>query len=47
MMRGPAIAFLVAAIVALGLVPVLAPPYYANLLVPFFGYAIALPGLSV
>ena len=47
MMRGPAIAFLVAAIVALGMVPVLAPPYYANLLVPFFGYAIALLGFNL
>ena len=32
---------------ALGLVPVLAPPYYANLLVPFFGYAIALLGFNL
>ena len=47
MMRGPALAFLVAAIVALGMVPVLAPPYYANLLVPFFGYAIALLGFNL
>ena len=46
-MRGPALAFLVAAIVALGMVPVLAPPYYANLLVPFFGYAIALLGFNL
>ncbi|RTL65223.1 MAG: branched-chain amino acid ABC transporter permease [Hyphomicrobiales bacterium] len=32
---------------ALALVPVLAPPFYANLLVPFFGYAIALLGFNL
>jgi branched-chain amino acid transport system permease protein len=31
----------------LALVPVLAPPFYANLLVPFFGYAIALLGFNL
>lgn len=36
-----------AGIVALGLVPLLAPPFYANLLVPFFGYAIALLGFNL
>lgn len=36
-----------AAVVALGLVPVLAPPFYANLLIPFFGYAIALLGFNL
>ena len=46
-MRGPALPSLVAAIVALGLVPILAPPFYANLLVPFFGYAIALLGFNL
>lgn len=35
------------ALAALGLVPVLAPPFYANLLVPFFGYAIALLGFNL
>ena len=27
--------------------PLLAPPFYANLLVPFFGYAIALLGFNL
>jgi branched-chain amino acid transport system permease protein len=36
-----------AALVALGLVPVLAPPYFANLLIPFYGYAIALLGFNL
>jgi branched-chain amino acid transport system permease protein len=47
MMRGAALPLLVTAIVALGMVPILAPPYYANLLVPFFGYAIALLGFNL
>jgi branched-chain amino acid transport system permease protein len=47
MMRGSLLAFVLAAIVALGLVPVLAPPYFANLLVPFYGYAIALLGFNL
>ena len=47
MMRGAALLLLVAAVVALGMVPILAPPYYANLLVPFFGYAIALLGFNL
>jgi branched-chain amino acid transport system permease protein len=36
-----------AAIAALAAVPPLAPPFYANLLVPFFGYAIALLGFNL
>ena len=32
---------------ALALVPIAAPPYYANLMIPFFGYAIALLGLNL
>src|SRR5262245_40161982 len=32
---------------ALALVPLLAPPYYANLLVPFFAYSIALLGFNL
>jgi branched-chain amino acid transport system permease protein len=36
-----------AAIAALGLVPTLAPPFYANLLIPFFAYAIALLGFNL
>ena len=47
MMRGAALALLVAAVVVLGAVPVLAPPYYASLLIPFFGYAIALLGFNL
>ena len=47
MKRGPALPLLLAAILALGVVPILAPPYYANLLVPFFGYAIALLGFNL
>jgi branched-chain amino acid transport system permease protein len=35
------------AIVALALVPLLAPPYYANLMIPFFGYGIALLGFNL
>jgi branched-chain amino acid transport system permease protein len=34
-------------IVALGLVPTLAPPFYANLLIPFFAYSIALLGFNL
>ena len=37
----------VAGVIALGLVPILAPPFYANLLVPFFAYAIALLGFNL
>jgi branched-chain amino acid transport system permease protein len=47
MRQGPALAWIAAAVAALGSVPVLAPPYYANLLVPFFGYAIALLGFNL
>jgi branched-chain amino acid transport system permease protein len=34
-------------VIALALVPVLAPPFYANLLVPFFAYSIALLGFNL
>jgi branched-chain amino acid transport system permease protein len=34
-------------IACLALVPLFAPPYYVNLLVPFFGYAIALLGFNL
>jgi len=34
-------------IAALGLLPLLAPPYYVSLMVPFFGYAIALLGFNL
>lgn len=33
--------------VALALLPLVAPPYYAGLMVPFFGYAIALLGFNL
>ena len=46
-MRGSALLLLVAAVAALGLVPILAPPFYANLLLPFFAYAIALLGFNL
>lgn len=46
-MRGGTVMLVAAGIVALGLVPLLAPPFYANLLVPFFGYAIALLGFNL
>jgi branched-chain amino acid transport system permease protein len=36
-----------AATLALALFPLLAPPYYVNLLVPFFAYAIALLGFNL
>jgi branched-chain amino acid transport system permease protein len=35
------------AIAALALFPLVAPPYYVNLLIPFFGYAIALIGFNL
>jgi len=34
-------------IAALGLLPLIAPPYYVSLMVPFFGYAIALLGFNL
>ena len=34
-------------IAALGLLPLAAPPYYVSLMVPFFGYAIALLGFNL
>jgi len=34
-------------IAGLALVPLVAPPYYANLLIPFFGYAVALLGFNL
>src|SRR5204863_8027330 len=47
MRRSASVILVVAAVVALGLVPSLAPPFYANLLVPFYGYAIALLGFNL
>lgn len=46
-MRGATLILVAAAVAALGLVPLLAPPFYANLLIPFFGYAIALLGFNL
>jgi branched-chain amino acid transport system permease protein len=37
----------IAGTIALALLPLLAPPYYASLMVPFFGYAIALLGFNL
>jgi len=37
----------IAGIAALALLPFVAPPYYASLMVPFFGYAIALLGFNL
>jgi branched-chain amino acid transport system permease protein len=45
-MKGAAV-FAAAAAAALALLPVLAPPYYATLMIPFFGYAIALLGFNL
>lgn len=39
--------FIALGVVGIALVPVLAPPFYANLLIPFFGYAIALLGFNL
>jgi branched-chain amino acid transport system permease protein len=36
-----------AGVVALALAPVAAPPYYAGLMIPFFGFAIALFGFNL
>ncbi|MGP0090387.1 MAG: branched-chain amino acid ABC transporter permease [Xanthobacteraceae bacterium] len=47
-MRLPAAAvFALVATLALALVPLVAAPYYAGLLIPFFGYAIALIGFNL
>ena len=47
MTRGPAIIIALAGIIALALLPLLAPSYYATLMIPFFGYAIALLGFNL
>jgi len=47
MTRGPAIIIALAGIIALALLPLLAPSYYASLMIPFFGYAIALLGFNL
>lgn len=43
----PAAWLVVAGTIGLTLVPALAPPYYASLLIPFFAYAIALLGFNL
>ncbi|HEY7246398.1 MAG TPA: branched-chain amino acid ABC transporter permease [Xanthobacteraceae bacterium] len=40
-------AFALSATLALALLPLVAPPYYATLMIPFFGYAIALLGFNL
>jgi branched-chain amino acid transport system permease protein len=45
--QGPRLLLVALGVVALGLVPTLAPPFYANLLIPFFAYAIALLGFNL
>ena len=47
MRRGAVLGLVIAALAALAAVPLLAPPYFANLLVPFYGYAIALLGFNL
>src|SRR5262245_57477376 len=47
MKQGSALLLVAIAAGALALVPILAPPFYANLLVPFYGYAIALLGFNL
>jgi branched-chain amino acid transport system permease protein len=42
-----ALAFGILGVVALMLLPVMAPPYYATLMIPIFGYAIALLGFNL
>ena len=42
-----AVAFAGAGTLALALLPAAAPPYYATLMIPFFGYAIALLGFNL
>jgi len=40
-------AFALTGTLALALLPLIAPPYYATLMIPFFGYAIALLGFNL
>src|SRR5262245_65849268 len=47
MMRGLGLFAVVAVVAALAAVPFVAPPFYVNLMVPFFGYAIALLGFNL
>jgi branched-chain amino acid transport system permease protein len=43
----PLLLLVIGGVVTLALVPILAPPFYANLLVPFFAYSIALLGFNL
>src|SRR5262249_62036674 len=43
----PAAILALAGTAALALLPLLAPSYYATLMIPFFGYAIALLGFNL
>jgi branched-chain amino acid transport system permease protein len=47
MRLGHAAVVALAGTVALALLPLVAPPYYVSLMVPFFGYAIALLGFNL
>jgi branched-chain amino acid transport system permease protein len=47
MTRAPAAIIIVAATIAFALLPLVAPSYYASLMIPFFGYAIALLGFNL
>jgi branched-chain amino acid transport system permease protein len=47
MKRSRAALFAVAGTIVLALLPMFAPSYYASLIVPFFGYAIALLGFNL
>jgi branched-chain amino acid transport system permease protein len=47
MTRAPAAIIIVAATIAFVLLPLVAPSYYASLMIPFFGYAIALLGFNL
>jgi branched-chain amino acid transport system permease protein len=47
MTRAPAAIIIVAGTIALLLLPLVAPSYYATLMIPFFGYAIALLGFNL
>jgi branched-chain amino acid transport system permease protein len=47
MTRAPAAIIIVAGTIAFVLLPLVAPSYYASLMIPFFGYAIALLGFNL
>ena len=47
MTRSPPALIALTGAICLALLPLLAPPYYASLMIPFFGYAIALLGFNL